>query len=304
MQQMTSRYFFYGNAAAISGHIWRPQAYDIALDCGASSLTPAGGISRSRADGSTFNGHGFVRFKTAETLAEGRYGAPRTAAGVAPGPVPPTLPAITTVLAEVVGLEVGNPARVKVDLVRAVMTSTNPSATLEPPIQLAPETAISGISIDGEPLEVAIDHQFYQQYDTRSKLVAACQDPKFTQTYEPLLMLSAPPPPPAPPTAFSATATGIRTRAAQPPAPSSLLCKDPMYATVVGRLAWKNIQQHPTARIAGHSIAVKDFGTLFVGEILVGTNTRRINMLRFEFGSPDEGDMAVCSGGSNGGWVP
>jgi hypothetical protein len=299
MQQMTSRFFFYGNAAAISGHIWRPRAYDIEVN-GASSLTPAGGISRAQIPPYD---DGFVRFKSAETLAEGRYTFP---AAVAAGPVPPVLPATTTVLAEMVGLEIGKPARVKVDLMRAVLTSTNPDATLEPPIKLGPETVVSGISIDGEDLDVGIDHDFYQRFDTRAKLVAACQDRGFVKQYEPLLMLSAPPaaPPPVAAGVAAPVPIGIRTRPAHPTAPPALVCKDPMYGTVVALLKWKSVQNHPTARIAGHTIAVKDFGTIFFGEILIGTSTRRLTMLRFEFGSPDEGDMGCCAVGKNGSWVP
>jgi hypothetical protein len=296
MLQMTSRFFFHGNAAAMSGHIWRPEAYDIELE-GASSLTPAGGISQARIAGQDFRG--FVRFKAARTLAEGRYGAAPTMTGAAPGAVPPALPATTTVLAEVLGLEIGNPARVKVDLVRAVMTARSPDATPEAPIQLDGQTIIDGISVDGEPLDVAIDHSFYQQFDTRAKLVAACQDRKFVQRYEPLLMLSAPAAPPP-----AAGTAGIRTRPAAPLPPTSISCKDPMYGTVVGGLRWKNIAQHPRARIAGHTIAVQDFGTIFFGEILVATGSRRLSMLRFELGSPDEGDVAVCAVEKNGSWVP
>src|SRR5215813_3269982 len=106
MQQMTSRFFFYGHAAAMSGHIWRPEPYDIEVE-GASALTPAGGISRSRIPGKSING--FVSFKGATTLAEGRYGgppAPTAPSTTAPTAVPPVLPTTTTVLAEVVGLEV------------------------------------------------------------------------------------------------------------------------------------------------------------------------------------------------------
>ena len=76
-----------------------------------------------------------------------------------------------------------------------------------------------------------------------------------------------------------------------------------MYATVVNGITWAN-QAHPAARISGHSLFVKELGTIFFGEILVGANTRRLSMLRVEFGSPDEGDMAVCAMGKNGSWVP
>jgi len=299
MQQMTSRFFFYGYAAAIGGHMWRPEPLDIEVE-GASALTAAGGISRSHIPGKSIGG--FVSFRSASTLAEGRYGrapVPPALATTAPRAVPPALPTTTTVMAEVVGLEVGRTSKLRVDLIRGILTSTNPGVTGEPPIQLGDQTVLQGISIDGHELRVSIDHAFYQRYDTKSKLVAACEDPAFVKRYEPMLMLS----PSGGAAPVPGAALGIATRPASPVAPPSLSCKDLTYATVVNGISWAS-SAHPNGRISGHSLFVKDFGTIFFGEILVGANTRRLSMLRVEFGSPDEGDMDVCAMGKNGAWVP
>lgn len=56
--------------------------------------------------------------------------------------------------------------------------------------------------------------------------------------------------------------------------------------------------------IHGTSINVPDFGRIYVGELFVSHGTRRLNMLRFNLGCANCGDLASGSGGINGDTMP
>ena len=56
--------------------------------------------------------------------------------------------------------------------------------------------------------------------------------------------------------------------------------------------------------ISGTSIDVPDFGRIYVGELFVSHGTRRLNMLRFNLGCDNCGDLAAGSGGINGDTMP
>ena len=63
-----------------------------------------------------------------------------------------------------------------------------------------------------------------------------------------------------------------------------------IYATIVRKIDWDG-PPNPNARIQGHSVIVKDFGTVYFGELLIESSSRRLTMMRFELGS-DEGGSA------------
>jgi hypothetical protein len=54
----------------------------------------------------------------------------------------------------------------------------------------------------------------------------------------------------------------------------------------------------------GHCVTIPDFGKIYIAELIVDSRSRRLNMLRFELGSPDEGDYAAGGVGGNGSWYP
>lgn len=54
----------------------------------------------------------------------------------------------------------------------------------------------------------------------------------------------------------------------------------------------------------GCCTTIPDFGKIYIAELIVDGRSRRLNMLRFELGSPDEGDFAVGGVGGNGSWYP
>ena len=50
----------------------------------------------------------------------------------------------------------------------------------------------------------------------------------------------------------------------------------------------------------GYKIAIPEFGTIYVAQVLMKTSYRRISMLRFELGCPIKGTGEVAAGESNG----
>jgi hypothetical protein len=58
------------------------------------------------------------------------------------------------------------------------------------------------------------------------------------------------------------------------------------------------------AKTDGHCVTIPDFGKIYIAELIVDSRSRRLNMLRFELGSPDEGEYAAGGVGGNGSWYP
>ncbi|MCS7025874.1 MAG: hypothetical protein NZV14_13815 [Bryobacteraceae bacterium] len=54
----------------------------------------------------------------------------------------------------------------------------------------------------------------------------------------------------------------------------------------------------------GFAIRIPDFGKIYLAEIIVENRSRRLNMLRFELGSPNEGEFAAGGVAGNGTWYP
>jgi hypothetical protein len=272
----TRRFIFRGNAAAFGGRIVRPK--DITLEAGgASVLTVAGG--RSTWSGRDLQFGDTVRIKSAMTFAEGVFDDTKKLVDLTNHKVAEeTLATTTVVKAAVKGLVVGSKPQLKVKSVQASMTSKSPTASYEPTIRLDNETSFDGVSIDGHELEVEIAHDVFQRFDTRAKLLAAADDPKFVKQHGHHFYLMGQP---------------ERRR----------LVREGGYliATVVKRISWKGSPM-AGARIDDNSVVVPEFGTIHFGEILITAAERRLSMLRLQLGSPEGGSEVYVDVGSNGTW--
>jgi hypothetical protein len=74
-----------------------------------------------------------------------------------------------------------------------------------------------------------------------------------------------------------------------------------MHGTIVKSIKWAG-KPYPGATIDGHVVTVPEFGRIFFGEVAVAKMSRRLTMLRFEFGSPFGGDAAIGDVQDNGSW--
>jgi hypothetical protein len=139
------------------------------------------------------------------------------------------------------------------------------------------------VVIAGNALTVNLNISLFQKYDTRSKVMAAADDLKAFRSYSGQF-------------AIGATIEGV---ALDRP---TLISRDGViYATIVKELRWEGKPPN-NARIDGHSVIVKDFGTVYFGELLINSHERRLTMVRFELGSPiggyaDMGDVVTDGSG-------
>ena len=51
---------------------------------------------------------------------------------------------------------------------------------------------------------------------------------------------------------------------------------------------------------SGYTVTIKEFGTIYVAQVLIKPSYRRVSMLRFELGCPIGGVVEACGGESNG----
>jgi hypothetical protein len=279
------RFDFHGAAAAFGGRICCPPK-DIVLETAASAaLTVSGGRSRGAQRGVAFDER--LRIGAAAALAEGLFDPPaaKRARGRSTSTQPRKPPtATTTVRSEVrdVTLAVGPTLRAK--LVRASLTARSPQASGEAAIALGDDTAFDGITIGRARLKVEINRTLFEQFDTRAKLLTACDDPRFVREHGSCLFL------------------GEGERQAAPPYGRGLAGCSPIRGTIVRALAWEG-QPPPDARIEGHTVVVAGLGRIAFGEILIAAASRRLTMIRVEFDcEPCGGMMALVDVQDNGSW--
>ena len=134
-------------------------------------------------------------------------------------------------------------------------------------------------------LNVELETEVFQRYDTRSKLVAAADDPKFVRAYGACLFMSSP--------------DGAR----KADTPRRLESGGVIHATIVKSLRWAG-KPYPGAVIDGHTVRVPDLGLVFFGELLITGTSRRLTLARFELGSIDGGYASAVDVDANGGWSP
>ena len=251
---------------------------DITLEAGgASVLTVAGGRSTWSARDLSFGDT--VRIKSAMTFAEGVFDDTKKLIDLTNHKVAEeTLTTTTVVKAGVKGLVVGTKPQLKVKSVQAAMTSKSPMASDEPPIRLESETSFEGVSIDGHDLEIEVSFDVFQRYDTRAKLLAGVDDPKFVKNFGHHFYLKG-------------------------QAERQRLIRGGGYliGTIVRSISWKGAPM-PGARIDDNSVVVPEFGTIHFGEILITATERRLSMLRLQLGSPEGGSEVYVDVGSNGAW--
>lgn len=284
----TRRFVFRGNASAASGRIHRPT--DVLIDVnGASSLTVAGGISRSEIGGQTFGPTfgPYLRFVRAATLAEGAFDDQKGAIALTERRMDQDALATTTrVSAEVDGLAVGSKPELTISRLRAALVSQSGRGLDEPPFTLPDDVSIDGVAIDGHALIVEIDFDAFRECTTHGRMLKAAGDRGFVEQHGGSFFLT------------QAAAAPTAPREAGLRASSGTV-----FATIVKTIRWAGVP-YPGATIDHHSVIVPDFGTIFFGEILISGFSRRLTMLRLDLGSPVGGFVACADVETNGIWAP
>ena len=282
---LTRRFVFRGNASALAGQIFRPKTIIVDVNGGASSLGVSGGRSQSKTGGASFGD--IITFGSAFTLAEGLFDDEKQAAVVTDHKGRQSqLSSTTTVTAETREISVGIKPVVTIKRVRGTLVSRSSVAgSGEPSIAPARDTTIQGVIIAGNALTVNLNIGLFQKHDTRSKVMAAADDPKLFRGYGSQLV------------------TGATIEGCAPERPGLTSRDGVIYTTIVKELKWEG-KPPSNARIDGHSVIVKDFGTVYFGELLISKVERRMTMVRFELGSPIGGYCDFVDVGSNGTLFP
>ena len=282
--ELKRRFIFHGHAVAIGGRIFRPE--DVILDprC-ASALAVTGGRTSSSLKAMRFGK--YVRFASAETLAEGLFDKPKQVEALRSKSVGlETLSTTTTVRAEVQGLVVGTDVLLQVKRVRGSLISKSPAAADgETAIKLGNDTSIDGVTVGEHKLTIELNKTLFQEHDTFSKLKRAAGDSKFAQEHAVSLL---------------GKATAV---AGQPRGNGLIEVRGTCYGTIVKSIRWRG-KPYPGATIDEHTVHVPEFGRIYFGEILIKNDARRLTMMRLELGSPAGGDSAAGEVEDNGGWSP
>jgi len=280
------RFIFRGNAAAIGGRIVRPT--DVVIDSStASSLTVCGGRSRARAATSRFGD--WVSFAAATTSAEGVFDDVKQLTELTfHRTAEDSLTTSTRVIADVTGLSIGDKPKLTIKGLHAAVSGRSPAGSGEPSIVLGSDTAIDGAAIESGgvlyPFTVELAVATFQQYDTRSKLLTAADDPQFVRDFGDCLFMKRP---------VAGTAA--------PPLGRLQVGSGTTYGTAVKAIHWSG-DAYPGAKIDQHAMVVPNFGTIFFGELLITALSRRLTLLRVELGSPIGGFVACAEVETNGAW--
>jgi hypothetical protein len=272
------RFIFRGNAAAYGGRIYRPN--DVVIEAkGASSLPVTGGRSVANLSPARFGE--VMRVGKASTLAEGFFNDRKQAIELTNRRVTAdSVPSFTRVSAQIESLEVGANPKLTIERIQAAMRGSSPDGSREPAI-IPEQTSIRGVAIGGHKLIVEIDDEMFRRYSTRSKLVAAADEPKFVRAYGSRLFMH----PAGNRSARLLDSCGI------------------IHATIVKELRWAG-KPYPGATIDQHSVKVPELGRIFFGELLITALSRRLTMVRLDLGSVHGGFLACADFDVNGTWSP
>jgi len=279
---LTRRFYFRGNASALSGLFYRPNTVIVDLP-GASSLGVSGGRSQSEIAGLAFGD--VIRFGSAKTFAEGVFDDVSLATAVSNFEAEPiALNSTTNVMAEIRELAVGRRPLFRARLIRGALVSRSPANSGEPSIAPGPGTVIQGVDIGGFELKVVLNAELFRRLDTRSKVSAAVDDARLADEFRQHFVADA-------------SINGQVRR-------SGLVVRNGLiYTTIVKEITWVS-EPFPESNIDGHVVTIPDFGKIFFGELLIGGAERRLTMVRFEMGSPIGGWADGGGLDTNGSFYP
>jgi hypothetical protein len=186
------------------------------------------------------------------------------------------------VTAEVKGVEVEG--RLRVQRMSMALRSFERRSEAEPVIM--PEfTEISGMSVDGCRVEVKLDPRPFIDGATRVSLHRRYKDPEWRKQYG-----------------------GRFFRECQ--GENELReFKGLLFATVVESITVHHSEESCDRHrgklvVKENSLIVPDFGTVYLGEIIISAYYRRLSAMRLELGSPVQGRMEFSGVESNGSGAP
>jgi hypothetical protein len=200
------------------------------------------------------------------------------------------LPTNTSVDVSVTGLDVTNAGpnssrNVTLKKVAFVISGKHPRQGARQPEFDLENVEIDGLAIDGAKVRIHLAKSIFRKFKTQDALKTAYEgDREFFEANGHLFY----PVREFPERTFPQTSFGY-TR-----------------ASVVDRIEWENPKKTAPGVefLKPNQIRIEGFGTIYLGEITISPDSRRVALLRAELGSPDGGGLEMGSGDINGYEVP
>jgi hypothetical protein len=165
--------------------------------------------------------------------------------------------------------------RLTAELFEATLISVHPAKAGQPTI--APTgTSITNLRLDGYPVNVTLDLDFFTKYSTWDQLSRAyTNDDAFFKQYG---------------SRFGTASSTTRGKRQLPTVNGHVLC------SIVGKIQ----TDHPETSVSGHVIKLRDYGSIYLGELVITSVSRRLTLLRAKLGSPISGEIACAEVENNG----
>lgn len=278
------RFLFRGSALAAGGRIRRP---DLPIDSQAPALVGvSGGRSRTTTSGANFGN--IFTYASAESHVNADYQDPAAAVQFTHGnQAKNRLPTRSTVRTSIAGVSIVNAGptskrQMTSSKISAEMVSEWPGTQGETSF-VAIKAAIDGLKLDEFELDVQFATDMFTDRDTKGKLKHAYESSDtFRRVYSKFFFR---------PAGFAALGARMPEAGGQ------------TYCTIVSRISWKGAP-NPNAKIDGHRVIFKDFGTIYFGELFISQFSRRLTTVRVELGSPCGGSLDMAEVETDGHGYP
>jgi hypothetical protein len=264
------RFLFRGHAVGAAATVRRMEGQalqKILVTQAASSLPVNGGRSQQTLTSPTDPGlNPFLSFQTACTYAEGKFDSVTNAN-------------VTEVNAAITGLRLAG-GRFTADQLQARLLSIHPGGGRQPSISWA-GTSLTGLKLEGHDVEVTLD-QVLAPLTCEDDLVREYAKPPFYNTHCKRFF--------------------ERPGGGHGPGKIPRIGRGDGY---IGISIVDSIRTDcPGVQIDGHKLTLQGFGTLYFGEMIISPDSKRLTLIRFELGCPEEGDGDVGDVMSNGESIP
>jgi hypothetical protein len=294
--QAEPRFFFGGHAIPVAGRIRRPRDYPI-MPVAANTVPVTGGRAESRVGRQTIED--LISFDEAYSSVDGDYEDRAEAVRYTHGNhADNRLPTRTVVQCGLRGLSIvvrgpQSEHRLTADHIEVQITSRGRVRGVPGNSVTIDHAILQGLALDGHGLYVDLRDKMFSENDTKDKL-CRCYETDENFFRESAHMFIDPGPRPA----KTGVAKPNGRKRKTPEAGGIIAC------TLISKIDWTG-NPHPEAKIAANRITFPDFGVIYLGECTVTLNSRRVTMMRINFGSPDGGDGSFGEAESNGiEWPP
>lgn len=276
-----NRFFFNANAVGLAAHLRRPENEFLPAVASA-SLPVTGGVGFGESQGGRLLD--LLSFGAVKTAVSGDFVTPEKAVEFTHGNYGQNLlPTETHAQVSVAALKIVNGDRtLEIDELVAALSSYSDRRHENEFRTLSAE--FKNVRVDGVALEIKTHSELFTKHSTKRKLVEVYAGSQaFRDQYAHLFQSAKP----------------VNTRRRDIPGSRGLI-----YTTVVSSLAWKG-DAPKGATIYRNSVKIENFGSIYLGELLLEEGERRLTLLRFELGSPRGANGAAAEISSNGSsWPP